>query len=358
LQSALGREIVRYAESLRAERAQHTEKFFSDQGLNLEILLKDVRAALTRFADVLLVSTVVRGLAGSTSDLDLVGILEGDESAQSASLAVFSQNRRIGLKAYSNLEYRMTVQQAGDWISLMHSSAPEIVPSPDITINQVDFERIVNGYSPSSGTPFASDLPTLSGFRLALLWPRFQAALSMAHLGLAAGREAAAAGYVVTAILAALDFIMAAIGRVQYGIKWIYLRWAKFQSVQVPQEVMLARQEAENLRRELFGGSNLRRQVDLLDNLSKQIDDLYEFSNRSRYLSLPLRRNEDQHPFLKSGILWFDSGGVRVTHQKLLSEFDGLTWGDVKNLPKTSAHLLLTLVQRGAYAIPLASDSM
>jgi hypothetical protein len=355
LKSALEREIVRFAQSLPAERASHTEKFFRDQGLNLEELLKDVRAALTRPADVLLVSTVVTGLAGSTSDLDIIGILEGDEPAQSVSLAVFSQNRRLGLKAYSNLEYRMTVQQVGDWVNLVRSSAPEILPSPGTPIKPIEFERIVNGYSPSSGTPFASDLPTLSGFRLAFLWPRFQAALSMAHLGMAAGRESSATGYAITATMAALDFIMTAVGRVQFSYKWTYLRWAKFQSAEVPQEVMLARQEAEALRRELFSGSNLRRLIDLLDNLSKRVEDLFELSNRAQYLTLPLRRTKDQHPYLQNGVLWFQSGGVRVTHQKLLTQFDGLTWGDVQNLPRTSADLLLTLVQRGAYAIPLAS---
>ncbi|MFN7882198.1 MAG: DUF6001 family protein, partial [bacterium] len=173
------------------------------------------------------VSTVPRGQAGSTSDLDVIVVSNSDE-APSMSNMLFHMGRRVGAKVAPR---PLIEKSIGILADAVRQSEPPLSGDPRavrarLPIKWVDLERLVNGVSFAEDNAFLSALPVLSVCQQQISledYVRHRAALRLA-CGVHGGSNA----YLSLALMAAMDAVMAACGRVQSNAKWTFVRWARF----------------------------------------------------------------------------------------------------------------------------------
>jgi hypothetical protein len=164
------------------------------------------------------VSTVPRGLAGSTSDVDLILVTEDRAAAAHAtSNMLFFGSRRVGVKVLAREDIALAIAM----LQTPHASAPT-------PLKWVDLERLVNGTSFVEGESYAAHLPVLCSDAAQRFLADFQAARLGAELAVAALQTRSVEAYAATAVLAAMDTLMAACGRVQWNSKWTLERWRQF----------------------------------------------------------------------------------------------------------------------------------
>lgn len=213
----------------RGERyGRFLHSFFATCGLSPESLAEDVRQRFEIDVEPYFVSTVVRGLAGSTSDIDIVAV--GDGASQAVSAMMFWGDRRIGLKAIDiNI-----LQAARDELHRKFAAVKAGAPPSSAELKssgflkRVDLERLINSYSLTNGADFLSSLPALS--RVAALESRREAAVSLAaaHWAMSCASVARARAYLGIFVINAMDCAMALCGDVQTNTKWTKQRWSIF----------------------------------------------------------------------------------------------------------------------------------
>ena len=173
------------------------------------------------------VSSIPRGLGGSTSDIDLLLITDdAAEQETSVSRMLFFAGRRVGAKVLVRAEiaasFALVEADLAAW------DRNQVFPSGRLPIKWMDLERVVNGTSFDHDPEYADQLPTLSAWATLLF---FEAAAGNAHLHLLAAQASqpgAAYAYGQATLMAAMDCIMASRGDFQYNMKWILERWRRF----------------------------------------------------------------------------------------------------------------------------------
>lgn len=223
-------EVSREAGRLPSAGRRNVEGFFDRFSLDRSAF---EAFSLRRFPDTATpyyVSTVARGLAGSTSDIDLI-LVSPDKvpPEQASSNMLFFGDRRVGVKLIS----RADIDQA---LAGLDACGPDdggpldlgTDPTSAGPIRWVDLERVVNGVSFQDDAGYTRHLPTLSRAAVQRFLAEFQIAAACTGLACVSGAEAAAYAYRAAAVVAAMDALMAACGRVQWNMKWTLERWRRF----------------------------------------------------------------------------------------------------------------------------------
>lgn len=213
----------------RSEQYGHfLNSFFESLQLTPDSLDRHIRTRFESEVEPFFVSTVVRGLAGSTSDIDIMAVGEGVSQAVSAMM--FWEGRRIGLKAIDIDTLRAAQHELQAKFEAIKSGA--FLSSGDLATSQhlkrVDLERLTNSYSLAKGAEFLTYLPALS--RIAALESKREAAASLAaaHWAINCDQRKRAWAYLDIFVINAMDCVMALCGNVQSNTKWTNQRWAVF----------------------------------------------------------------------------------------------------------------------------------
>jgi hypothetical protein len=211
--------------------------FFAECELSPESLAEDVRQRLEIDVEPRFVSTVVRGLAGSTSDIDIVGV--GAGASQAVSAMMFWGGRRIGLKAIDINVLQAAREELQEKFGAVKEGSPPSTAELKASkfLKRVDLERLINSFSLTSGADFLPSLPALS--RIAALESRREAAVSLAaaHWAMSCAQSARARAYLEIFVINVMDCAMALCGDVQTNTKWTKQRWSIFTAEQLPNSI-------------------------------------------------------------------------------------------------------------------------
>jgi hypothetical protein len=191
-----------------------------------QIALETFVRRSARSGQLYYVSTVPRGLGGSTSDVDFMVIVD-DAVERNSNLTsmLFNQGRRVGIKTLTRaevlaglaaVEARLAAWDAGDY---------RCDPLP---MKWINLERAINGVTFEGEPEFIGHLAILARWAGAMAFADFCQNCLLTELAIAAEEAGAARAYGEAAVMAAMDCLMAACGRVQWNTKWIYERWRIF----------------------------------------------------------------------------------------------------------------------------------
>jgi hypothetical protein len=172
------------------------------------------------------VSTVSRGQAGTTSDLDVIVVGDSGRPAVALSNMLFHRGRRVGAKVIDETRIATAIAQLN---SVSRSGDDPLgCPAPPLAVKLADLERLVNGFSFEAGTPYLHALPALCRWTYERSLSDYVLQRACCALADAAGAQRAAQVHLTDVLVAAMDVVMAAHGRVQSNTKWTMVRWEEF----------------------------------------------------------------------------------------------------------------------------------
>lgn len=225
----LEEELISYRKDMTAKGRRNTENFFNAAGIDREAF---EAFALRRFdtdSCALYVSTVPRGLAGSTSDIDLILLVKKPLAPTDMnSNMLFYQGRRVGIKLIYDQDVASTfnaLETICSQRSDLNTIAQTLKQQP---VKWADLERVVNGISFSTDSPFVDRLPILGRTAVAISLRDFAANALLCNLAARGAYGSGVYAYGFAALTAAMDVIMALCGRIQSNTKWTFERWQRF----------------------------------------------------------------------------------------------------------------------------------
>lgn len=208
-------------------RQGHLEAFLTSRALTVEELAAEARAR-TGAGEVYFVSTAVHGLAGSTSDIDLIVVSPARlQDASRISTMAFAQGSRLGIKHYGHEE---VVQSMAYLADLSDRTAGEVwqgVTSWRAPAPLVDIERLINGLRDDGVSPHAHGLEHLCGVRFSYSFGLFREAIIHGCLAQRASETRAPWGYLLHALPHLMDVVLSCEGDVVTNIKWTTQRWGQ-----------------------------------------------------------------------------------------------------------------------------------
>ncbi len=221
-------DLIRMLHDLPRDRASNVEAFMRQIEFDPIQFETTVRKQFPDLVDMFFVSTVARGLAGSMSDIDVIVITAARPNFQRMSIMVHAQGRRLGVKHYSTDELAHVREVlAGSW-AMADLVQPVVAWLDRVTVDWVDCERVANGFSYATGTPWCNLLPALSELWLWEALMHAREATASASLSVAAGERRAAYGYLLIGLAYLRECVMAQCGDIQSNSKWTGERWSRF----------------------------------------------------------------------------------------------------------------------------------
>ncbi|MDP3745637.1 MAG: DUF6001 family protein [Phenylobacterium sp.] len=341
-------EIDHYVAGAEVAGRLCTEDFFRKAKLD--------RGELERFAlrpfegeyATFYVSTVVRGLAGSLSDIDLILVREDEGTLGSPmSHMLFHGGRRVGVKVIP----RAQLDAAFEGLSrAVVPGAPASLVLPQSPIRWADLERIVNGYSFTRGAPHLGRLPLLAATATPTFLETLREQAAYAAVARLAGQGHALHGYVANALSAAMDALMAASGRIQSNNKWTFERWRRFSGEVVTSGARDIASQIERARLQLMevtdGGADR-----LLGALAETRDRLHRVLDAPLGEStLDLAEGVQAHRYLAGSTSLHGVRGVAIVPDPVLERLRGLSDRHLTELEPAEGLSALVLLQRSLLA--------
>ncbi len=208
---------------------RNTENFFNAAGIDRKAFEAFTLRRFDADSCALYVSTVPRGLAGSTSDIDLILLVKSPVAPTDMnSNMLFFQNRRVGLKQIYDQDVASTFNALETICS--HGSDLNLVAQTlkQQPVKWADLERVVYGISFSTDSPFLDKLPILGRAAVAISLRNFAANALLCNIAARGAYGSGVYAYGFAALTAAMDVIMALCGRIQSNTKWTFERWRRF----------------------------------------------------------------------------------------------------------------------------------
>lgn len=224
-------ELSAYRDDALRRGRHNVEQFFASQGLDKAEFEKFVLERSDPSHRPFYVSTVARGLASGTSDIDIMLVADGPLPENHAtSNMLFFQQRRVGLKLLSgtNIETTLDTLESATAHPTLQASVLNARLTEDMPVRWVDLERIINGVPFSDGESYHHRLATLCGATAASRLKDYLFNALFLRLAVKAGLAESAYAYGQLALMAAMDVLMASCGHVQSNMKWIFERWSRF----------------------------------------------------------------------------------------------------------------------------------
>jgi hypothetical protein len=336
-----------YMASAPALAQKNTEDFLSEYSIN--------RAAFEEFAfrsfkfnyTPFYVSTVPRGMAGSTSDLDVILVSDVTSNITAITHHLFYQGRRIGLKFIHGVELDKTFDLAEEFSNLPISDWFLSIDKYEkqLSIKWEDFERLVNGVSFDVGTPYICHLPNLCQWSLLNFLLEYHEQRFMATLAYRASELYCAHGYIVYAIIAAMDAIMAACGQIQWNCKWTLERWSRFKSTitdsKVKEGILIINSLEGCLESCHYSPETV---LNKLEELSSYFCNVFAPLEDDK-LFLNISGEVQKHQFISSAISLTSPQRTAIISSDTLSEIINTNADDIINLDQYIASLSLKLLQ-------------
>lgn len=337
--------VERYVATAPQTTKGNLEAYFAKYAIDQTQVVEAVRRQSRAEADAFFVSSIVRGLGGSTSDIDIVLEFGGAEAATTMSTMMFVGERRVGFKYVTVNGLRRAIAELEALGN--KSQVTAVVSGWDKThdISWVDLERIINGWSYKTGMAHLDALPTFCTIsckyfaRDALFFAR------LAVLADLAGTGRASLAYGWGATLAMMDQVMAACGRVQATRKWTLERWRRFCAEIVPEaRDCIAAVEAAYAA--LSGPEvNQARSAMILRHVERVLA-LLEPELLGHHSAFRTNYPEHNKCYFGSARALHDSRQIIVTSADIL-DLAVRPWAELTAIDSTAARSLVTLAQAG-----------
>lgn len=292
------------------------------------------------------VSTVPCGLAGPTSDIDVILVTDADQPDEAAaSNMLFFEGWRAGVKVITKGEIGTALSR----LSEAEARAESDVSVLDrLGMKFIDLERLVNGVAFSGPDAFLAQLPLLSRWALRHHRRTFHRAATMARLSFASGATRSGRAYGQEMTTAVMDGVMALCGRVQWNPKWTRERWAAFLASPLSARARAAADEVQVLRLGLrtFSEAELAAAV-------ARVGQLLGGPNASvrQDWRLALAPEARVHPFLPGAVSISLGGRAAIVDSEVLDRILASGSDEVSSLSPSAARTAVELAQRGFAAL-------
>jgi hypothetical protein len=219
-------EIEIYRSEATRQMRGNTCNFLTSAGISRLELEGYVLRRFPAHNKLLYTSTVPRGLAGSTSDIDLMVVLPPCVTSTETANFLFFGGRRIGVKGINSEDLSKGLAMLRDVDPFTH---PENILKL-LPLKWMDLERAVNGCSFEDEIGYLCHLEYLSRWGAAAAMSELLSNAFLCALATRAGRAGSRRAYIWAVRLSLMDMVMAACGRVQSNSKWTAERWRVFRN--------------------------------------------------------------------------------------------------------------------------------
>jgi hypothetical protein len=182
-------------------------------------------------AHVLLTSSPVHGLANATSDIDTICVIDGpDRIAERTATQIFDQSNHYETILFTRGEIASELSRLTAVLATPPAAQLTAYKQWDKggPLTRKYLERLVNGVATDGLLPYFDWLPALAKLWRVASLARALVAAECAALAERASELRAALGYVVNALLYAMDALMSHHGHVFSNKKWFLLRFRRF----------------------------------------------------------------------------------------------------------------------------------
>jgi hypothetical protein len=225
--------------SILERRCRVLEAFLATRRLTKEEVASEAQA-IGAPGSVHFVSTIVYGLAGSTSDIDIIIVVDDAQAdtARISSMAFFKESR-LGVKLYTRADLdislarlQMLAESAADHIVRAVETWSEPVPFRDV-------ERLINSVTTAGACLWLDHLPDLCRIRFVTSVNHFRESQVYAIMAGRAGEARGSWGYLLHGLQHAMDAVLACEGSVVTNVKWTAERWQRSNARRDPRWMML-----------------------------------------------------------------------------------------------------------------------
>lgn len=347
-----GELVSSYMANASLTALRNTEKFLTECSINRyhfdEFVFRSFDDSFTAFY----VSTVPRGLAGSTSDLDLILVSEASTDRRTVlTNHLFYQGRRVGVKPINHLDVEEALELVTRAAGLPNTERLHTIDTcaERLPVKWADLERLVNGVSFVVGTPYLPKLPFVCEWALLDFLREYREQAMMVALASRADEVRAAHGYVVNALVAAMDVLMAACGRIQWNNKWTFYRWLRFKS-EITDSTVLEGISILDALGDVARGKcsySIQEALDRFEELSRYFDQVFAPLVPVQRSLIITGRAVQSHEFLRSAVSLSEAQRTAVVAAEILDVLINVSADDIVNLDPHIARVALPLLQLG-----------
>jgi hypothetical protein len=337
--------IASRVDTAAAAARAHTEAFFDAWGVDRHtfetFLLRSFQGELTPYY----VSTVARGLASSTSDVDVIVVTDDPRVRRTPlSSMLFYADRRVGAKVVSRCEIRSALALIGK--ELERWEADGRCADVTLPLKWVDLERVVNGATFVGDPEFLYALPDVSQWTTIRSRRNFVAYRFYCTLAVRAGRLGAARIYAEAAVAAAMDTVLAICGDVQWNTKWTFERWRRLLAADIPAEVAETARAIDAAHLRILAASTPQAKAGAADVLAA-LGESGPLPGTVDGARLALGREVAVHAFLPSAQILQTSRGALVLDTATLAACLEIDGAGLAQLTPETARAVLELAQQG-----------
>lgn len=216
--------------NLAERRFADSTAFLESRDTNFAKMLHVVAQEVEGLQRMLLTSSAVHGLANTTSDIDTICIIDGKDLTARTATQFFDGGNHFETIFFTTSEADRELERLRQAASGSAAQTYAAYQAWDKNgpMKRKYLERLVNGVTADGLSPYLAHLDALGPlWRAASLGQAIMAASCMT-LAMTAGRQQAAFGYGINAVLFAMDALMSHHGQVYSNKKWYRLRFSRF----------------------------------------------------------------------------------------------------------------------------------
>lgn len=356
-------ELSPYVEGCSSRSREYVSRFLAWAGCDPGGIRRSIGRQFGEIHDILYVSTITNGLAGSTSDIDVILVVaDKDLAVERMSTRIFSGSRRIGVTAYSHREIVEAISRVRALEPLPASEVQRTRAAWDGSqqICWTDLIRCINGYSFESSMPYLDGLPALSVVTYVTAFEQFRRAVALCWLSAAAQERRGCQGYALTALRELMDAFMARYGQVNSGAKWVFERWQRFESASGNPSGSLRQRISRELRATIASLKQPSQETSVPSDVGARMLDLYHEACALQGVDIvedrsPLywRDELDFLPFVENtSFVGHRSGKFVLVHAGSKEDFAGFEMV-TPSLAAEQASALVALFRAGFVDVPL-----
>lgn len=271
------RKIAKRIEELKSKYPQNLDAYLS----KYEIDRQDIYGLIgTQFGEperYLFISTIVNGLAGAASDLDVVVVTPEYEDVLQMPSHMYLGNRRLGVQTFDEGKLQQTMDRLrsateADYANLMS----HLNFGPNLQLNDVC--RLVLAVDSNGDMPYVDNLNNMAKVVACTSFASFRRHLVYLKAADRAGESKGVFGYGVNALIFLKNMLMALTGDIGGGDKWILQRWCVYSPVDPTTAETDFMQRVGALWQLLRQGLSNNFDTSNKDHLVSELSDLYEIA--------------------------------------------------------------------------------
>jgi hypothetical protein len=341
--------VSNYIASIPDLSLKNTEKFLDECSIDrLQFEEHNFRSFKDSSHIPFYVSTIPRGMAGSTSDIDVILVSDVGKDLSIMTNHLFYEGRRVSIRFIRQLNLDEGINILAQFnklpIDIRFDSLDNYIEQ--LPLKWEDFERLVNGVSFVTGNPYLHHLPSLCECALIGFLREYYQQKIMLNLACCADEFRTAHGYIVNALNAAMEILMVSCGQIQSKSKWTFYRWSRFRLDVTDSTVMEGISIIDSLTSCLHGCSySLQKVLDNFGRLSSFFDKIFISMGNSDGMLFNMSSEIQIHEFIDSAVSLSSLRRTAVISSETLNMIAKMEVNNITKIEPSVAKVALKLVQ-------------